>query len=295
MISIPVLVNVAFVTLLERKIIGYSQARKGPNKVSFMGVLQPFSDAIKLFMKEVGSFEFTNTKIYMISPLVGLSIILLIWNLYPLEMVFSGWKISWIALLVGMSLSVYPLFLMGWSSNCVYSYIGGIRGVAQVISYEVVFTMLIFVFMLLGSSYTMVMSMKFSGYFLVYILSPLLIFMWFMVGLAETNRTPFDFSEGESELVSGFNTEYGGSGFALIFMAEYASIIFLSSLFGVLMVNSSGFLFYIIMSCGCFVWVWSRVTYPRHRYDWLMMLCWKSLLPSVLLVSVSFLVMLICI
>nr|CAG9585941.1 NADH dehydrogenase subunit 1 [Lepeophtheirus salmonis] len=283
MISIPVLVNVAFITLLERKIIGYSQARKGPNKVSFLGILQPFSDAIKLFVKEVGSFSFVNYSVYWISPVVGLSVALLIWNVYPLEMSFGSWSISWLGLLAGMSVSVYPLFLSGWSSNCVYSHIGGVRGVAQVISYEVVFTILVFSLMSLSGSLTLVGSMLFSEYFYVYMLSPLLVYLWFLTGLAETNRTPFDFSEGESELVSGFNTEYGGSGFALIFMAEYASILLLSSLFSLFLFKSSGLLFYVISSLGGFLWVWSRVTYPRHRYDWLMSLCWKSLLPSILL------------
>lgn len=282
-IRIPVLVNVAFITLLERKIIGYSQARKGPNKVSFLGILQPFSDAIKLFVKEVGRFRFVNYRVYWISPVVGLRVALLIWNVYPLEIRFGSWRISWLGLLAGIRVRVYPLFLRGWRSNCVYSHIGGVRGVAQVISYEVVFTILVFSLIRLRGSLTLVGSILFREYFYVYILSPLLVYLWFLTGLAETNRTPFDFSEGERELVSGFNTEYGGRGFALIFIAEYASILLLRSLFRLFLFKRRGLLFYVIRRLGGFLWVWRRVTYPRHRYDWLIRLCWKSLLPRILL------------
>nr|CDN96552.1 NADH dehydrogenase subunit 1 [Pandarus rhincodonicus] len=283
-IIIPVLVNVAFVTLLERKILGYSQVRKGPNKVSFLGLLQPFSDAIKLFAKEIGSFVFVNWGVYFLAPVIGISVSLGMWGLYSMEYTQGAWEVSWMGLLFLMGISVYPLFLMGWGSNCIYSFVGGVRGIAQVISYEVVFTLLVFLMMLLGSSLSLTSSMSFSGYFSLFCFSPLLLGMWFMVGMAETNRTPFDFSEGESELVSGFNTEYGGSSFALIFMAEYASIIFLCSLISLFIFCSSGVMFYLSVSVGCYVWVWVRATYPRHRYDLLMMLCWKSLLPSVLLV-----------
>nr|ADM67903.1 NADH dehydrogenase subunit 1 [Caligus clemensi] len=283
MISIPVLLNVAFLTLLERKIISYSQLRKGPNKVSFLGILQPFPDAIKLFLKEIGIYGSVNSNIFILSPMLGLGIAMMLWNLCPLKYAFMIWSVSWIGLLAVMGMSVYPLFLMGWSSNCIYSFIGGVRGVAQVISYEVVFTILIFMIMMLSSEVSLLSSMKFNSYFIIYLLSPLIIMLWFMSGLAETNRSPFDFSEGEGELVSGFNTEYGGSSFAMIFMAEYASILLLSTLFSLVMFSSDSIMFYLISSMGCFIWVWSRVTYPRCRYDLLMMMCWKSLMPSVLL------------
>uniref|UniRef100_A0AB39CC72 NADH-ubiquinone oxidoreductase chain 1 n=1 Tax=Thyasira tokunagai TaxID=3055801 RepID=A0AB39CC72_9BIVA len=293
-----VLAGVAFYTLFERKGLSYSQRRKGPNKVSLKGLPQPLADAIKLFVKEyfipmkAGAMEF------IMGPFFMLFLALMMWWPVPFSGNGSIMEFSIIFFMCVSSLGVYSIFLMGWASNSKYAVFGAMRAVAQVISYEVVIVLLVIGPILLVSSmnlfYLSKFGLWFGGVFFVY---P---FIWFFTCLAETNRSPFDFVEGESELVSGFNVEYGGVGFAMIFMAEYANIIFISLISALLFCGGSSFLlfninsgigamkFIIFILAFMFLVVQARASYPRYRYDLLMNLTWKKFLPICLGISLIF-------
>nr|YP_009253810.1 NADH dehydrogenase subunit 1 [Orisarma sinense]YP_009626856.1 NADH dehydrogenase subunit 1 [Chiromantes haematocheir]ALK01296.1 NADH dehydrogenase subunit 1 [Orisarma sinense]QCB91524.1 NADH dehydrogenase subunit 1 [Chiromantes haematocheir] len=278
---ICVLVGVAFVTLLERKILGYIQIRKGPNKVGFMGILQPFSDAVKLFTKEQMIPTVSNFLVYYMCPVFSLFISLLVWVVVPYETGLMSFNLSILFFLCCLSMGVYSTMIAGWSSNCKYSLLGSLRAVAQTISYEVSLALILLSFVMLIGGFNLNLFNQYQVNFWFIIIAFPLSMVWFSSCLAETNRTPFDFAEGESELVSGFNTEYGAGGFALIFMAEYASILFMSVLFVIFFLGSSPFsvMFYIKSVMIAFIFVWVRGTLPRLRYDKLMYLAWKSYLP----------------
>lgn len=276
---IPVLINVAFFTLIERKVLGLAQNRKGPNKVSLGGVLQPFADAIKLFTKEsfkpiIGSWGF------LLSPVIGLILVLLIWTLPPILGKVFELEFSTILLLMFLRLTLYPLLISGWASNRKYALIGAIRGVAQTLSYEVRLAVVLFRVIIFSSSFRLKLLAHSSNSQLLIVIAFPMIIIWLVTCVAETNRTPFDFSEGESELVSGFNVEFGGGGFALIFIAEYARIMAFSLLtvqiFGL---SLNPVILRILTILLCFVWVWLRATLPRFRYDMLIRIAWKCLLP----------------
>nr|YP_009048691.1 NADH dehydrogenase subunit 1 [Byasa alcinous]AHZ89286.1 NADH dehydrogenase subunit 1 [Byasa alcinous] len=278
---IGVLVGVAFLTLLERKVLGYIQNRKGPNKVGFLGILQPFADAIKLFTKEQTFPNYSNYMSYYFSPVVSFVISLMIWMLMPYYFNMISFNLGFLFFLCCMSLGVYTVMIAGWSSNSNYSLLGGLRAVAQTISYEVSLSLIML------SSILMIMDfnlMKFFYYqdmvWLFFLMIPLSL-CWLSSSMAETNRTPFDFAEGESELVSGFNLEYSSGGFALIFLAEYSSILFMSMLFILIYMGgyNLSFLFYLKMVLISFIFIWVRGTLPRYRYDKLMYLSWKGYLP----------------
>nr|YP_009441746.1 NADH dehydrogenase subunit 1 [Silvanus bidentatus]AOY39291.1 NADH dehydrogenase subunit 1 [Silvanus bidentatus] len=285
---IMVLVGVAFLTLLERKVLGYIQIRKGPNKVGFLGIIQPFSDAIKLFSKENIFPILSNFNLYFMSPIMNLFLALFLWMCMPFLSLMINFNMGVLFFLCISSLSVYSIMIAGWSSNSNYSLLGSLRAVAQTISYEVSLSLILLSFLFLSLSLDMMEFMKIQEFMWLLMFCFPLSYMWLISGLAETNRTPFDFAEGESELVSGFNIEYSGGGFALIFLAEYASILFMS-MFCVLLFmggNLNSFLFFIKLSFMTFVWVWVRGTLPRYRYDKLMYLAWKSFLP----VSLNFMI-----
>nr|AYQ19093.1 NADH dehydrogenase subunit 1 [Amarygmini sp. ACP-2013] len=276
-----VLVGVAFLTLLERKVLGYIQIRKGPNKVGFTGLLQPFADAVKLFTKEQ-SFPFlSNFNVYYFSPVMNLFISLLLWMMMPFFSVCLNFNLSLLFFLSVSSLSVYTIMMAGWSSNSSYSLLGGLRSVAQTVSYEVSLALILMSFIFLTLSFNLIDYFYFQGYsWFIFLCFPLC-FMWIISGLAETNRTPFDFAEGESELVSGFNVEYSSGSFAMIFLAEYASILFMSMVCVMLFLGGDliSFLFFLKLVFISFLWIWVRGTLPRFRYDKLMYLAWKSFLP----------------
>nr|YP_009351494.1 NADH dehydrogenase subunit 1 [Orthotermes depressifrons]AQP29731.1 NADH dehydrogenase subunit 1 [Orthotermes depressifrons] len=281
LLMIFVMVGVAFLTLLERSVLGYIHIRKGPNKVGFVGILQPFSDAIKLFTSEQYFPLVSNYLVYYFSPILGFFLSLLVWLLIPYLSGFISFELGLLFFLACTSLGVYTVMIAGWSSNSGYSLLGGLRALAQTISYEVSLAFILLSFVVLVCSYNLVYFYFFQVYLWLIFFSLPLSFVWFISCLAETNRTPFDFAEGESELVSGFNVEYGGGGFALIFLAEYASILFMSLLFCVIFLGSDlySFLFYVKLAFVSFLFVWVRGTLPRFRYDKLMYLAWKSFLP----------------
>nr|YP_009407069.1 NADH dehydrogenase subunit 1 [Stygiocaris stylifera]ASA39618.1 NADH dehydrogenase subunit 1 [Stygiocaris stylifera] len=276
-----VLVAVAFVTLLERKVLGYIQLRKGPNKVGYAGLLQPFADAVKLFMKEQTVPTLSNFIPYYLSPVFSLFVALLSWIVIPYDMGLVGFSMGVLFFLCCTSLGVYTTMGAGWSSNSKYSLLGCLRAVAQTVSYEVSLALILLSLLMLVGGVDFSLFANYQRYLMFVVLAFPLSLIWFASCLAETNRTPFDFAEGESELVSGFNTEYSAGGFALIFMSEYASILFMSFLFTILFLGSGlgSIWFYLgaVFISFCFVWV--RGTLPRFRYDKLMYLAWKSFLP----------------
>nr|QZK21362.1 NADH dehydrogenase subunit 1 [Drepanotermes sp. ANIC 0081]QZK21804.1 NADH dehydrogenase subunit 1 [Drepanotermes sp. QLD_043]QZK21882.1 NADH dehydrogenase subunit 1 [Drepanotermes sp. QLD_069]QZK21921.1 NADH dehydrogenase subunit 1 [Drepanotermes sp. QLD_080]QZK22233.1 NADH dehydrogenase subunit 1 [Drepanotermes sp. WA_028]QZK22324.1 NADH dehydrogenase subunit 1 [Amitermes sp. WA_107]QZK22350.1 NADH dehydrogenase subunit 1 [Amitermes sp. WA_136]QZK22363.1 NADH dehydrogenase subunit 1 [Dre len=281
LLMIFVMVGVAFLTLLERSVLGYVHIRKGPNKVGFIGILQPFSDAIKLFTSEQYFPLVSNYLIYYFSPIFGFFLSLLVWLLIPYLSGFISFELGLLFFLACTSLGVYTVMIAGWSSNSGYSLLGGLRALAQTISYEVSLAFILLSFVVLICSYNLVYFYSYQVYLWLIFISLPLSFVWFISCLAETNRTPFDFAEGESELVSGFNVEYGAGGFALIFLAEYASILFMSLLFCIIFLGSDlySFFFYVKLTFISFLFIWVRGTLPRFRYDKLMYLAWSSFLP----------------
>nr|QWZ46413.1 NADH dehydrogenase subunit 1 [Philolithus aegrotus] len=284
-----VLVGVAFLTLLERKVLGYIQIRKGPNKVGFLGILQPFSDAIKLFTKEQTFPYMSNFNVYYLSPVINFFVSLLLWMCMPFISVYLNFNLSLLFFLSVSSLSVYTIMMAGWSSNSNYSLLGSLRSVAQTISYEVSLAMILMSFIFLTLSLNLIDFMLFQNYVWFFFFCMPLCLMWLISGLAETNRTPFDFAEGESELVSGFNVEYSSGTFAMIFLAEYASILFMSMISVLIFLGGdlNSFFFYVKLVFISFFWIWVRGTLPRFRYDKLMYLAWKSFLPC----SLNYLIM----
>nr|YP_010937280.1 NADH dehydrogenase subunit 1 [Ixodes anatis]WKW95237.1 NADH dehydrogenase subunit 1 [Ixodes anatis] len=283
-----VLVSVAFFTLLERKILGYVHLRKGPNKVGVMGIFQPFSDAIKLFSKEMNFMLYINMFMYLFSSILSLILMMIFWFLLKWDYNQMSHEFGLVIMLCVSSLSVYVILWGGWSSNSKYSLLGAYRGVAQVISYEVSFAMILIGLIFFCESFNFEKVVLFQenfyflfGYFNIFI-------VWLVTCFAETNRSPFDLSEGESELVSGFNIEYGSWNFAVLFMAEYGNMIFLSLVSAYLFFGGSGFM-YINMMIMMMIFVFIRGTLVRFRYDKLMMMSWKVILPfSILMILINF-------
>nr|WEF74949.1 NADH dehydrogenase subunit 1 [Parnassius nomion] len=276
-----VLIGVAFLTLLERKVLGYIQIRKGPNKVGYMGILQPFSDAIKLFTKEQVFLMYSNYISYYFSPIISFILSLMVWMLIPYYFNMISFNLGILFFLCCTSMGVYTVMVAGWSSNSNYSLLGGLRAVAQTISYEVSLALIMLSSIMLIMDFNMMKFFIYQDLIWFFFLMLPLSMCWFSSSLAETNRTPFDFAEGESELVSGFNIEYSSGGFTLIFLSEYSSILFMSMLFVLLYLGgyNMSLFFYLKLIFISFLFIWIRGTLPRYRYDKLMYLCWKSYLP----------------
>nr|NP_033656.1 NADH dehydrogenase subunit 1 [Terebratulina retusa]CAB59846.1 NADH dehydrogenase subunit 1 [Terebratulina retusa] len=287
---VPILVSVAFFTLMERKILSYSQTRKGPNKVSLTGAPQPLADALKLFTKELLKPSYSTGVLFLMAPTMGLALALIPWALYLSPHSSLQMSRGILLFLCISSLSVYVTLMAGWASNSKYALLGAVRGIAQTISYEVSMILILILPLILVQSFNI---QAYTGsqklYWLVLIAAPLAL-LWMTTSLAETNRAPFDFAEGESELVSGFNIEYGAATFALLFMAEYANILFLSFLTATLFLGAStpetpltlGLPLWMKSAFIAFVFLWARATLPRLRYDLLMSMTWKSFLPVAL-------------
>lgn len=281
-----VIVGVAYLTLLERKLLGYIQNRKGPNKVGFVGIFQPFSDAIKLLSKEVFYVFKSNYNLYYISPVLLFIMIIVMWILYPFITNIYFINYSLLLLIVFMSVIGYIIVCLGWSANSIYSIIGAIRSVSQILSYEVRFILIILILMILRERYSFIDFIYFQYYiwYLLYLYP--LFFIFFIRVLAELNRRPIDFIEGESELVSGFNIEYFRGGFVLIFLREYGIILFFRIMIIYIFININSFSIYFIIvwvNLICLLIIIIRGLLPRIRYDELMYLCWKIILPLVLM------------
>lgn len=294
--TILALLAMAFYTLIERKFLAYFQLRKGPNKVGLRGLPQPFADAIKLFSKERTTPTFSNYKLFYFAPVFGLMLTLLLWNIYPhnnpsFYIIFGS-----LFFLCVSRINVYVVFLSGWSSNSKYSLLGALRGVAQTISYEVSIALILINALILTFNIDLHVITHHLYSWPALMLIPVAL-MWFITNLAETNRTPFDLAEGESELVSGFNTEYRSGLFALVFMAEYANILIIRLLSAVIFTGHSEVLRNILLvlktTTIATIFIWVRATLPRMRYDNLIYLTWKSFLPlrlAFLLISIRLII-----
>nr|UZT67575.1 NADH dehydrogenase subunit 1 [Tessmannella kiplingi] len=281
---IMILLSLAFLTLLERKILGYIQIRKGPNKVMLMGIFQPFSDALKLLSKELFLTKNLNTMLYLISPILSMLLMLMMWLIMPFYYNLFFLNLNMLMFLSFLSMGVYMIMINGWSSNSMYSLLGSIRSIAQTISYEVSLILIILSNLMLTESFNLMKMFIFQHHlnFIIY-LYPIMI-MFLISLIAELNRTPFDLAEGESELVSGFNTEYMSGGFTLIFMSEYGMIMLMSYLFIMFYLSSMNnkLIFYMKTMMMMMIIILLRGTLPRYRYDLLMYLTWKKILPSIL-------------
>nr|QBG38691.1 NADH dehydrogenase subunit 1 [Acropyga silvestrii] len=277
------LMSIAFLTLLERKILGFIQMRKGPNKVGVMGILQPFSDAIKLLNKELFYIYKSNYYLFYLCPLLNFSLMMFIWLVFPFYTNIYFLNYSILLMIIFLTLGSYLIIFMAWSANSNYSMMGAIRSVSQMLSYEVSFILIIFVLMFMSESYSFLDFMKFQeNFWFLLVMYPLFI-MYFISIMVELNRSPMDLIEGESELVSGFNIEYFSGGFTLIFLAEYGMIIFFSFISGVLFISVSYKLFFFFINIFSSLIIIMRGLLPRMRYDELMYMCWKIILPLILM------------
>nr|AVY52072.1 NADH dehydrogenase subunit 1 [Oreolalax rhodostigmatus] len=287
---IPILLAVAFLTLLERKVLGYMQLRKGPNIVGPMGLLQPLADGVKLFIKEPVRPTTSSHTMFLLAPIMALTLALIIWMPIPMPFSLSDLNLGVLFILTISSLAVYSILASGWASNSKYALIGALRAVAQTISYEVSLGLILLCLVILTGGFSLYnFNISQEHIWLIFPGWPLA-FMWFSSSLAETNRAPFDLTEGESELVSGFNVEYAAGPFALFFLAEYANIMMMNTLSTILFLGSSHSNFPELSTASLmmkaalltFVFIWVRASYPRFRYDQLMHLMWKNFLPLTL-------------
>nr|YP_001686711.1 NADH dehydrogenase subunit 1 [Canis lupus chanco]ACH78255.1 NADH dehydrogenase subunit 1 [Canis lupus laniger]ALT55526.1 NADH dehydrogenase subunit 1 [Canis lupus]QZP40750.1 NADH dehydrogenase subunit 1 [Canis lupus pallipes]ABZ05785.1 NADH dehydrogenase subunit 1 [Canis lupus chanco]AGZ63404.1 NADH dehydrogenase subunit 1 [Canis lupus laniger] len=288
---IPILLAVAFLTLVERKVLGYMQLRKGPNIVGPYGLLQPIADAVKLFTKEPLRPLTSSMSMFILAPILALSLALTMWIPLPMPYPLINMNLGILFMLAMSSLAVYSILWSGWASNSKYALIGALRAVAQTISYEVTLAIILLSVLLMNGSFTLsTLIITQEHMWLIFPAWPLAM-MWFISTLAETNRAPFDLTEGESELVSGFNVEYAAGPFALFFLAEYANIIMMNILTTILFFGafhnpfmpelySINFTMKTLLLTICFLWI--RASYPRFRYDQLMHLLWKNFLPLTL-------------
>ena len=292
---IPLLLRVAFLTLVERKVLAFSQIRLGPNKTLVGGIVQPFSDAIKLLTKSIIFISSSNKFLFFLSPILILILSIVVWILIPHYRSIVIWRLSFLALVAILRCGVYPILWRGWRSNRRYAYYGRIRGVAQRISYEISFSILVMSVNVIFSSLRIDSVNSYLNYRGVgFSFFPLFLLLG-AAFIAETNRTPFDFAEGESELVSGFNIEFGSVGFVIIFLAEYARILIVSLILSFLIFNKVIFSFSVTLFTLIISWLWVQIrsSLPRFRYDFLIDIAWKSYLPiSLMILIVSFSVLL---
>ena len=302
-IVVPLLLCVAYLTYAERKVIGYIQVRIGPNRVCIKGLLQPFAELIKLLTKEIIIPNKSNKYLFVIAPLFALTPALAGWAVIPFQegIVLSNINAGVLYLFAMSSLGVYGVLIAGWASNSKYAMFGALRSTAQTVSYEIAMGFaLVGVLLAAGSMNISDIVHSQQGGLLHWWCVPLLpLFLVFWIaGIAETNRAPFDLAEGESEIVAGFHVEYSAIGFALFFLSEYASMILISTMIALLFMGGwlspfegisfldqvffvvPGFVWLLLkISFFLFVYLWVRATFPRYRYDQLMRLGWKVLIP----------------
>jgi len=281
------ILSVAFFTLFERKVIGAFHLRTGPNKVSFIGLVQPLLDAFKLLTKQSLTPIRANRFVYGLSPILALFLALFVWTTIPNYYILLSINYSIVLFFCLGSILVFAVLLAGWSSNSKYSLIGRLRSIAQSISYESVFRTLIVILIVFISSYS-IRSLFTQSSILFLIFFPL----WVICTLAETHRAPFDFAEAESELVSGFNTEYSGAYFAFCFLSEYIILLYscflITYIFFIWALPIRILVIITVSILLSFFFTWIRITYCRFRYDMLIMISWKILLPLTLCIFLCF-------
>jgi len=306
-ITIPLLLTVAYLTLAERKGIGYIQARIGPNRVGPLGILQPIADVVKLITKEIIVPSASNRYLFIIAPIVTIAPALAAWAVIPFSegLALTQINAGVLYLFAITSLGVYGILIAGWATNSKYALLGALRAAAQTISYEIAMGFaFVGVLLAAGSMNLHDIVIKQDGglwHWFWLPLLPLFVTYW-ISGIAETNRAPFDLAEGESEIVAGFHVEYSGIAFALFFLAEYMNMILIAAIASLLFLGGwlspfqgipvldKAFLWvpgiiWLFLKMAVFLWlfIWSRATFPRYRYDQLMRLGWKILIPVTLL------------
>ena len=307
-IAIPLIISVAYLTLAERKVIGYMQVRIGPNRVGPFGLLQPFADVAKLVFKEIVVPSGANRYLFFIAPLLSLGPALAAWAVIPFTdtLVLANINAGLLYVLALSSVGVYGVILAGWASNSKYAFLGALRSAAQIVSYEIAMGFaLVGVLMAAGSlNLSEIVRGQEGGaaYWYLWPLLPLAV-VYFVSGLAETNRHPFDMAEGESEIVAGFHVEYSGVAFAVFFLAEYMNMILIAALTSIMFLGGwlspwpalndvtifgaapfgDGFLWFAAKVCFVLLlFLWVRATFPRYRYDQVMRLGWKVFIPVTL-------------
>jgi len=313
-IAIPLILGVAYLTLAERKVIGWMQVRIGPNRVGPLGLLQPFADVFKLVFKEIIVPSGASRSLFFLAPLLSLGPALAAWAVIPFDdgIVLSNINAGLLYILAMTSIGVYGVILAGWASNSKYAFLGCLRSAAQIVSYEIAMGFALVGVLMAASSLNIsdIVRGQSGGFWHWYMLPLLPLFVVYLVsGIAETNRHPFDVAEGESEIVAGFHVEYSGVTFAVFFLAEYMNMILISSLASIMFLGGwlaplpvlndigvagmhplgDGFLWLFVKICAIlFIFLWIRATFPRYRYDQIMRLGWKIFIP-VTLVWIAFL------
>ena len=307
-IAVPLILSVAYLTLVERKVIGWMQVRIGPNRVGPLGLLQPFADVFKLLFKEVIVPTGANRKLFHLAPLLSLGPALAAWAVVPFAdtLVLSNINAGLLYILAMTSMGVYGIILAGWASNSKYAFLGALRSAAQIVSYEIAMGFALVGVLMAANSLNLgdIVRGQDGGasHWYVWPLFPLFI-VYLVSGIAETNRHPFDVAEGESEIVAGFHVEYSGITFALFFLAEYMNMILVAALASTLFLGGwlspfpilnyaeilgvhpfgDGFVWLgLKMSAVLFIFLWVRATFPRYRYDQIMRLGWKVFIPVTL-------------
>lgn len=302
-VVLPVVIAVAFLTLAERKVIGFMQVRMGPNRVGPYGLLQPFADVLKLIMKEVIRPQQSNLYLFLIAPVLAFAPVIAAWAVIPFAdgVVASDINVGVMYVLAVSSIVVYGVIIAGWASNSKYAFLGALRGSAQKVSYEIAMGFaLVTVLMVAGSmNLSEIVNGQQGGFWNWYWIPLLPMFaVYFISGLAETNRAPFDVVEGEAEIVAGFHVEYSGIGFGIFMLAEYAMMILISYMTAIMFLGGwwspfegiplldpltawiPGFIWLSLkVAFLLFCFLWFRATFPRYRYDQLMRLGWKVLIP----------------
>ncbi len=294
LIIIPVMLSVAYLTYAERRVIGYMQRRRGPNRVGYYGLLQPIADGLKLLSKEVILPTNANRFLFLLAPILSIGPSLAAWAVVPFS---EGWILADIdaALLYVLALTgvgVYGVIIAGWASNSKYAFLGAMRSAAQMVAYEIAMGFALVGVLMAGGSLNLgaITQAQEGGLFSWFWLPLLPLFVvYFIAGVAETNRLPFDVAEGESEIVAGFHVEYSGMAFAIFFLAEYANMILIAALAGVMFLGgwqspfadgTDGLHWFLIKTAVvAFFYLWFRATFPRYRYDQVMRLGWKVFIP----------------
>ncbi|WP_051938234.1 NADH-quinone oxidoreductase subunit NuoH [Ferriphaselus sp. R-1] len=295
LIVAPLMVGVAYLTYVERKVIGYMQVRIGPNRVGYYGLLQPLADGMKLFFKEIIIPAGSNKFLFVLAPVLCLMPALAAWAVVPFnaELVLANVNAGLLYILAMTSLGVYGVILAGWASNSKYAFLGSLRSAAQIVSYEIAMGFALVCVLMASGSLNLgdiVNGQKGAGLLSWYIIPLFPMFLVYLIsGVAETNRAPFDLAEGESEIVAGFHVEYSGMAFALFFLGEYANMILIAFLTAIMFMG--GWLSPVTFLPDSIVWLlakasfvlflflWFRATFPRYRYDQLMRLGWKVFIP----------------
>ena len=297
LIVAPLMIGVAYLTYAERKVIGYMQVRIGPNRVGYFGLLQPIADGLKLLMKEIVIPSGANKGLFLLGPVLAIAPALAAWAVFPFtdELVLANVNAGLLYIMAITSMGVYGVVIAGWASNSKYAFLGALRSSAQIVSYEIAMGFALVGVLMASQSLNLVdiVNGQAGGFWQWYWLPLFPLFMVYLIsGVAETNRSPFDVAEGESEIVAGFHVEYSGMAFAVFFLAEYANMILIAGLTSVMFLGGwlsplpflpDGIIWmFAKMSFVLFLFLWFRATFPRYRYDQIMRLGWKVFIPVTL-------------